>query len=391
MTSSVDMDAYELFRELSNDLGFGPARHALLARAKPLIEAHVGHVVDSFYVVIAATPTQRAVFEDQEQIERQQVHLRDWLLTIFDGVYDEAYVERRVRIGHAHVRIRLPQRYMVSMMNVLRRELQRVVAVEAPAAGWSAEDVASLRVALDQILDIELAVMLETYREDHESRMRSKERLASLGQLAASIGHELRNPLAVIDSSTHLIARRADDERVTKHVGRIREQVVRSNHIITDLLELARDRPPQREEVQARQLVEGGLSGLAREGIALEVVVAREGLVDVDESQLRQVVFNLVQNALQAATSHVRVEVSADEGALRLEVVDDGPGFTREVKANLFEPLFTTKTKGIGLGLWLCRRIVEKHGGRLEASQVPGGGARFELLVPPRPSARETG
>ena len=379
------MDAYELFRELSNDLAFGTAQHALLARAKPLMAARVDHVVDRFYVVLGDNPIQRAIFEDQEQIDRQKLHLRDWLLTVFDGVYDAAYVARRVRIGHVHVRIRLPQRYMVSMMSVLRRELQHVVSIEAPAAGWGPEAVADLRDALDSILDLELALMLDTYREDHESRMRSKERLASLGQLAASIGHELRNPLAVIDSSTHLIARRTNDERVSKHVDRIREQVARSNHIITDLLELARDRPPRRQEIQARQLVEGGLSELARDGVTLELVVAREGSVNVDEPQLQQVVFNLVQNALQAASSRVRVEVSAEDGMLRLEVVDDGSGFTREVKANLFEPLFTTKAKGIGLGLWLCRRIVENHGGSLVASEVPGGGARFDVLIPPSP------
>lgn len=379
------MDAYELFRELSNDLAFGPAQHALLARAKPLMAARVDHVVDRFYLVLGDNPIQRAIFEDQEQIDRQKLHLRDWLLTVFDGVYDAAYVARRVRIGHVHVRIRLPQRYMVSMMSVLRRELQQVVSVEAPAAGWAPEAVADLRVALDSILDLELALMLDTYREDHESRMRSKERLASLGQLAASIGHELRNPLAVIDSSTHLIARRTNDERVGKHVDRVREQVARSNHIITDLLELARDRPPQRKEIQARQLVEDDFAGLARDGVTLELVVVREGVVNVDEPQLRQVVFNLVQNALQAASSRVRVEVSAEDGTLRLEVVDDGSGFTREVKANLFEPLFTTKAKGIGLGLWLCRRIVENHGGSLVASEVPGGGARFDVLIPPSP------
>lgn len=379
------MDAYELFRELSHDLAFGPAQHALLARAKPLMAARVDHVVDRFYVVLGDNPIQRAIFEDQEQIDRQKLHLRGWLLTIFDGVYDEAYVERRTRIGHVHVRIRLPQRYMVSMMSVLRRELQHAVSVEAPAAGWGPEAVADLRDALDSILDIELALMLDTYREDHESRMRSKERLASLGQLAASIGHELRNPLAVIDSSTHLIARRTNDERVSKHLDRIRGQVARSNYIITDLLELARNRPPRRKEIQARQLVEGGFSELARDGITLELVVVREGVVNVDEPQLRQVVLNLVQNALQAATSRVRVAVGAEDGTLRLEVVDDGSGFTREVKANLFEPLFTTKANGIGLGLWLCRRIVENHGGSLVASEVPGGGARFDVLIPPSP------
>ena len=384
MTSSGQMDTYELFEELSRDLGFGTEQASALARAKPLVEPHVGHVVDRFYDVIGQNPTQRAVFEDDAQIERQKVHLRAWIATLFDGVYDRDYFALRARIGRAHVKIRLPQRYMVSMMNVVRRELRSTLSTDAPAAGWSADETRALLVALDQLLDIELAVMLETFREDYDIRMRASERLASLGKLAASIGHELRNPLAVIDSSTHLVGRRiGTDERVTKHLERIREQVVRSNHIITDLLELARDRPPHREAVRLSELVDRSLAGLPRDGVQLEIDVRDDGDVVVDESQLRQVLFNLAQNALQAAKSRVTIEASAKDHVLHVEVTDDGPGFTLEVRANLFEPLYTTKTKGIGLGLWLCKRIVDKHGGTIRALQEPTGGARFVIDLPP--------
>jgi signal transduction histidine kinase len=164
---------------------------------------------------------------------------------------------------------------------------------------------------------------------------------------------------------------------------RIREQVVRSNHIITDLLELARDRPPVREAVRLSELVDRSLVGLPRDGARLEIAVHDDGDVVVDESQLRQVLFNLAQNALQAAKSHVTIEASAKDHAMHVEVADDGPGFTLEVRANLFEPLYTTKTKGIGLGLWLCKRIVDKHGGAIRALQEPAGGARFVIDIPP--------
>jgi two-component system, NtrC family, sensor histidine kinase HydH len=376
------MSTFELFTELARDLGFGPEEAALLARAKPLIEAHAGSIVDQFYDVLGANPTQRAVFDDEAQIERQKVHLRGWLVSLFSGVYDAEYFERRARIGRVHVRIRLPQRYMVSMMNILRRELRAAIAEETPRAEWSAEETERALVALDQLIDIELAVMLETFREDYDSRMRTTERLASLGKIAASIGHELRNPLAVIDSSTHLVARRAGtDERVAKHLERIREQVARSNHIIADLLELARDRPPIREAVNVSELVDRALVGLPGDGATLEVRIPEDGLVNVDASQLRQVIFNLVHNALQAATSRVEVQASARDGAFRLEVADDGPGLSTEVRANLFEPLFTTRTKGIGLGLWISKRIVDKHAGSIRAFQEAGRGARFVVEI----------
>ncbi|MCB9620737.1 MAG: histidine kinase [Sandaracinus sp.] len=376
------MDPVELYEELSRDLGFGAEEAALLRRAQPLVEPHAPEIVDRFYEVLSANPTQRAVFDDDAQIERQKVHLRAWIVSLFDGEYDAAYVQRRARIGRAHVRIRLPQRYMVSMMNLLRRNLRLAFDDEAPQAGWSAEEIRRLWCALDQLLDIELAVMLETFRDDYDARLRTSERLASLGKLAASIGHELRNPLAVIDSSTHLLARRCDDDpKTTKHIDRIREQVARSNHIITDLLELARDRPPVREPVELGELVHLALAGLPRTDKSLRTNVS-EGLVVVDGSQLRQVIFNLVQNALQAARSWVQLDAVVSEERLRVVVTDDGPGFTLEAKANLFEPLYTTKVNGVGLGLWLSKRIVEKHDGVIQAQSLPEGGARFELDIP---------
>lgn len=379
------MTIFDMYLELAHDIGFGPADEARLTAARPLVLPHLAGLVDRFYEVLTANAEQRAVFEGDAQIARQKVHLESWLEGLFGGVYDEAYFERRARIGRAHVRIRLPQRYMVSMMNVLRMGLHDILRREATAAGFGLDAREATQTSIDKLLDIELAVMLETFKEDYDQRARARERLASLGQLAASIGHELRNPLAVIDSSTHLLARRlGDDPRMTKHLERIREQVARSNHIITDLLELARDRAPVREDVTLGVLAQRGLEGLSSSRCTFEVRVdPAEARVCVDASQVQQVLFNIAHNALQAAAGRVEVDVSSVDDELQLTIDDDGPGLSIEVRANLFEPLFTTRTNGIGLGLWLSKRIVDKHGGTIEATHGPLGGARFVVKIPP--------
>ena len=164
------------------------------------------------------------------------------------GPHDEAYYQLRARIGRVHVRIDLPQGFMFTAMNRIRVHLLDVVRDRL------ADDPAALQrtaTALHQILDLELAIMLETYREDLVAKNRNAERLATIGQFAASIGHELRNPLGVIESSLFLLRQHLGPEaasapNVAKHLDRIGGEVVRANKTIHDLLDLARNRPPRR-------------------------------------------------------------------------------------------------------------------------------------------------
>ena len=164
------------------------------------------------------------------------------------GPHDEAYYELRARIGRMHVRIALPQAYMFTAMNRIRVRLLDVRArAGSPTIRTTVERIAT---ALNQIMDLELAIMLETYREDLETKNRNAERLATIGQFAASIGHELRNPLGVIESSLYLLRQHLGEQaaarpHVAKHLDRIGGEVERANKTIHDLLDLARNRPPQ--------------------------------------------------------------------------------------------------------------------------------------------------
>jgi two-component system sensor histidine kinase HydH len=237
---------------------------------------------------------------------------------------------------------------------------------------------------------LELAIMLETYAEADAKRLSDAARLAAIGQIAATIGHELRNPLAVIESSRMLLERSVGaEDRAKRHLGRISEQVALSTAIIEGLLELARDREPRRTSTDVGALLDEVVRGAPTGGeVKIEVAIPDDfPRAQVDSTQLRQLVSNIVVNACQALRERgrgggrVRVTVDRRADVLVLRVEDDGPGLSDDVKRRLFEPLFTTRPTGTGLGLALCRRIAEKHGGVIVAVDSALAGAGFEVTL----------
>jgi signal transduction histidine kinase len=230
--------------------------------------------------------------------------------------------------------------------------------------------------------------MLHTYREDLESKNARAERLATFGQLVGSIGHELRNPLGVIETSVYVLkSRPGEDPRTQKHLDRIGQQVLLANDIITQLLDLIRERPLSIQQVRLGRLL-GDVAQTASTPTGVTLHLQGEGeawVVDGDPTQLRQVISNLIDNAIHAASpvGSVRAVVARpDDAHLTLTVDDTGPGIDASIRNRLFEPLVTTKPKGIGLGLALVRRIVERHSGTIEVSRGPLGGARFFVELP---------
>jgi two-component system sensor histidine kinase HydH len=381
------MSQQEFLDELKAYVGFTAEHAAVLAELGPYLAPGYLAIVERFYEAVEKTPRAVAVFTGgKPQIDHQKVMLREWLHGLTQGVYDIAYLEQRARIGRAHVRIKLEQRYMLTAMNLVREGLhERLGASDFPAARRRLA-----HASLDKICDLELAIMLETYAEDHAARLRDRERLATLGQVAGFVGHELRNPLAVMETSLHLLKRRlpVGDEHALRHVKRVVEQVALSGAIISDLLELARDRPIARSTVQVEAALRAVVEGLPEcHGAAVEVDVPEPlPAARLDEQQLRHLVSNLVINACQAFTGDCaqrRVVVrAAREGEVLVVSVDDsGPGIAEDMRHRLFEPLATTKVKGLGLGLALCKRIAQKHGGDIAARESSLGGARFEARL----------
>jgi two-component system sensor histidine kinase HydH len=373
------------FESLKQYVGFTAASSAALAELYPLAQPEFGAIVDDFYAAIEAHPDAgAAITGGAPQIARLKQTLLRWLEALLLGPHDQAYYERRARIGRVHVRIDLPQAFMFTAMNRIRLRLLDVIRRHSPP------DSDRLIAALNQILDLELAIMLETYREDLTTKNRAAERLATIGHFAASIGHEMRNPLAVMESSLFLLRQHlgpaAAQPDVARHLDRIGGEITRTNKTIHDLLDLARNRPPQRRPTSLRSLVQTAeAASLLPAGVRVTAHgVPPELTIDVDSDQFRQVLVNLFTNATHAMGGRGNIQVAADAPSpdlVRIRVRDEGPGVAVESRHRLFEALFTTKAKGTGLGLALCRRIVEAHGGTIELE--PGGdGATFLLTLP---------
>jgi signal transduction histidine kinase len=291
------------------------------------------------------------------------------------------------------VKIDLPQGFMFTAMNRIRVHLLDVMRDRL------AGDPAALQrtaTALHQILDLELAIMLETYREDLVAKNRNAERLATIGQFAASIGHEMRNPLGVIESSLFLLRQHLGPEvaaapNVAKHLDRIGGEITRANKTIHDVLDLARNKAPRCHRTEVRGLIETAAQlSLLPASIQLTIAADPPDLaVDVDPDQIRQVLVNLFTNSAQAMPRGGRIDVSAEALSpytARVRVCDDGPGVPVAARHRVFEALFTTKAKGSGLGLALCRRILEAHGGSIDLAPSETG-ASFVLVLPSTPIA----
>lgn len=379
--------AANFFEAIKEYVEFDDGSAAALRAFHPVARPHFQAIVDDFYAAIESHEDARAVIKGGDaQIERLKGTLVRWLDELLTGPYDQAYFERRARIGRMHVQIDLPQSFMPTAMDRVRVRLDAIARAHPP--GDPAARDRLLR-ALHQILDLELAIMLETYREDLIAKGMTAERLATIGQFAASIGHELRNPLGVIESSQFLLRQHlkqagVDDPKILRHLDKIAGEVQRSNKTITDLLELARGRPPARRQVPVRQVVDAAAAATAiPPGVTLTIDVPHDATMDADPDQLARVLANLMQNAVQAMVDEGTIVVSyaGDATQATLRVADSGPGVPAEIRGRVFEALFTTRAKGSGLGLALCRRIAEAHGGTI-ALEPSAAGACFAVRIP---------
>jgi two-component system sensor histidine kinase PilS (NtrC family) len=218
------------------------------------------------------------------------------------------------------------------------------------------------------------------------------ERLAAIGRLAAGVAHEIRNPLAAISGSVELLAQGLpSDDRTSKELmGIVLTEVARLDGLIAELLDFARPRAPQPQRVDLSAAIVELARVLSNDRAtlgerALEVSAPEPVYTEVDPAQLRQIVWNLVRNAAQASPdgAPVSLRVAADGGWAQIEVRDRGPGIPPEHRARLFEPFFSTKSGGTGLGLATVHRIIEAHHGRIELVDAqPGPGTQVVVRLP---------
>ena len=229
--------------------------------------------------------------------------------------------------------------------------------------------------------------MVGKLQETREELVR-KEKLALLGQVAGSVGHELRNPLGVMSNAVYFLQTVLPDadETTREYLNIILDEISRSEHIVEELLDAVRTRPPNLEAVGLTELVEQTLGKCnLPPSVALRLDIPETlPRLHVDAMQIQQVLCNLVSNGVEAMPEGGILEIGAAEnnGAVTVSVRDTGSGIAPEVMAKLFQPLFTTKARGIGLGLVVVKNLIEANSGTIDVQSEVGRGTTFSITLP---------
>ncbi len=220
-------------------------------------------------------------------------------------------------------------------------------------------------------------------------KLMRQEKLAAVGTLAGGVAHDLRNPLAAIKSAAYLLdmVLEGSDPDVKKTLQIINDEVVASDRIISDLLDFARPKPPVRKRLDLRKLVNGAISRIQiPEKIQVNVHPFEEGIVFADPDQIISVFSSIIQNSLQSMPSGGTLDIGFRKldqpKGIEISIEDTGGGIPDEITEKIFDPLFTTKTNGTGLGLSLAKTLMEMHGGVIEVKSEEGRGTIFVLHFP---------
>jgi PAS domain S-box-containing protein len=227
-----------------------------------------------------------------------------------------------------------------------------------------------------------------TDRKRSEEKLREQAALARLGEMAAVVAHEVKNPLAAIKGALQIIGgRMPESSRDRAIVGDVVTRVDALNDIVQDLLVFARPREPQLAPVPVADLMESTSALLRRDPANASLTIELSGanpVVQADVEQLRVVFLNLLLNAAQASgpSGRVRITIAADDLAATVTIADNGPGIPEEIRGRIFDAFFTTKHRGTGLGLATTRRIVERHRGTVEVECPTSGGTVVTVTLP---------
>jgi len=272
---------------------------------------------------------------------------------------------------------------MVGLVRIFFAEARAFSEEELEFAGAIAEECS---YAIDK------ARLIERQRIEYQHLAGKTEKLSSLGRLAAGIAHEINNPLGgILLYGTNLIKKVPKEGALHEGLDVIISETMRCKHIIQDLLEFSRDRPPSMAMANINEIMEKILSILENEFRLKHIEVKKDLLrempdVLLDAGQMEQVFVNLLINAIEAiqgsGTVNVQTQLSPDRDRVRVEIADTGGGIASEHMARIFEPFFSTKSKGTGLGLAVSYGIVQNHQGTIRATSQPGQGTCFTVELP---------
>lgn len=384
----------ELYAELQRYVGWETADAGCVASARTVVEPTFTPIIDDFYEELERHPgAARVITGGPKQVERLKTTLLAWLSDLFRGPYDAGFVERRFRVGRRHVELGLSAFYTQAALSRIRMRLQG--ELQARWAGADNDRLAASQ-ALNKLLDLDMTIIEYAYQSEYSAREQQHERLMTLGKVSAGVAHELRNPLNAVKTSVYFLLNAIDPtpEKIREHLERIDRQVGIADGVITALSRFAKLPVPNFQPVSLCDLVQRTLDvNPLPESVQLEMKPPGEvALVAGDPEQLQIVLGNLIRNARDAMPDGGKLTLlcepvfAADESngepiRFSLSVTDTGGGIPPDVLPRIMEPLFSTKTRGLGLGLALAQAITERHDGELTVTSQPGEGTTFTLVL----------
>jgi PAS domain S-box-containing protein len=365
-------------------------------------QSNVGFVVDTFHTLMAQLKEkEKELRELRAKAEERAGIAEDYneniLQSVPSGVISLDHQWRVVKMNSSAERILQVKAFDLASTDA--RETLREFIGSANAEGRG-QIVYRTRTGRRLWLDYSLTPLVDAHGKDIgrlliftdltelkalEAQAELRERLSSLGEMAAGIAHELRNPMGVISGYMRLLSKKVDPS-LTGTVKAVSREVSDMERIISDFLAFARPGEPSCSEMPLKPLVEDCIHSAIGERKDIQALISvPDGMVLwADDTLLRQVFTNLIQNAAEAQDRDGVIEVSAQSvnEAVVVTVADRGPGIDEAVRTRMFQPFFTTKDKGTGLGLAMVHRIVTVHGGSIDVVTPPEGGTRFILTFP---------
>lgn len=381
------------YQEMTSYLDWSDADAGRVRLVWNIIKEKVDELVSDFYDEIQKhEATNDVIRGGASQIERLKKSLRQWIFDLFAGEYNADYVWKRWKVGLRHVEIGLDQFYTnVALARMRARIIIHIANRQKDLEG----DLLETIVSVNKLLDLDLAIIEDAYQSEYMKRLQAQERMATIGQVAGGVAHELRNPLNVVKTSVYYLlnAKSASPEKIQTHLHRIEKQVTAADKVITALTNFARMPLPDLRHCQVRQCIEETLDVHPMpDEIRITTSFAPDATEFLaDSSQLAIVLGNIIRNAREAmpngGTIHIHSEREGDSVLLR--IADSGVGISEELLARVMEPLFSTKARGLGMGLAISKAIMEKNNGALSVTSSVGEGTTFLVRLPACP-AKET-
>jgi len=391
-------------------LDFGPADMQRLTTLLPHYEGGIASLVDRFYEHLLSFEKTREVLARADIAGRLRGAQHRYLESLFASDFGPSYLQDRLRIGLVHERIGLAPRWYLGAYWVYVRELLPKL-IPDPDGEHAARVLSLLKILLlDMMLVTESYVgrTLAIVREQNErleqivaerTRQLTKwERLAAVGSMAAKVAHEIRNPLSSVTLNVELLTdevagyQECDTREAVELLASIQNEVDRLRRLVDEYMTFARMPLTNLERVDVRDLVtqiaKFAAAELAQNRIEIEIAPAGaspELLLDRD--QVRQVLLNLLRNSQEAMPGGGKITIRIDEdadGGVEIGVLDTGVGIDPANLERVFDPFYSTKDMGTGLGLAFVQQVMSEHGGRVTCTSQPSRGAAFRLIFPER-------